>query len=70
MSHLGVYLNIQEYDQMYGQFPENVVNEHGIHYSSFLSMLGVKVPSLFQNQKVNVLRVEDTRHILMNLDAF
>ncbi|KAF0690853.1 Aste57867_17801 [Aphanomyces stellatus] len=52
MSHLGVYLNMQEVERLYAQLPSTVLDDDGVHYAGFLSMLGVKMTSLFQNQKL------------------
>ncbi|RHY17260.1 hypothetical protein DYB25_003541 [Aphanomyces astaci] len=54
MTHLGVYLNTQEYERLYAQLPSSIRHESsdGIYYAGFLAMLGVKMTTLFQNQKV------------------
>ncbi|OQS04194.1 hypothetical protein THRCLA_03558 [Thraustotheca clavata] len=70
MSHLGIYLTLQEYEQMYAQLPSSVLNPKGIFYGGFLAMLGIKMSSLFQNQKIweNLLANSDTlRYHLKNM---
>ncbi|CAK4112466.1 unnamed protein product [Aphanomyces euteiches] len=52
MNHLGVYLNGSEYDRLYAQLPDKIMTDQGVHYASFLTMLGVKLTTLFQNQKL------------------
>ncbi|ETV79193.1 hypothetical protein, variant 2 [Aphanomyces astaci] len=54
MTHLGVYLNTQEYERLYAQLPSSIRHESsdGIYYAGFLAMLGVKMTTLFQNQKL------------------
>ncbi|RHY99202.1 hypothetical protein DYB35_011361, partial [Aphanomyces astaci] len=61
MTHLGVYLNTQEYERLYAQLPSSIRHESsdGIYYAGFLAMLGVKMTTLFQNQKVIRVLISD-----------
>ncbi|EQC32569.1 hypothetical protein SDRG_09887 [Saprolegnia diclina VS20] len=61
MGHLGIYFTLQEYDQLYAQLPPTVLDTCGLLYSGFLALLGVKMSSLFHNQKIweAVLAVTD-----------
>ncbi|KDO32698.1 hypothetical protein SPRG_02398 [Saprolegnia parasitica CBS 223.65] len=52
MGHLGIYFTLQEYDQLYAQLPLTVLDTRGLLYSGFLALLGVKMSSLFHNQKI------------------
>ncbi|OQR96450.1 hypothetical protein ACHHYP_15808 [Achlya hypogyna] len=71
MSHLGIYFTLQEYDQLYSQLPTSVLNTNGMAYAGFLSMLGIKMSALFQNQKVweSLLAHGDTLRRQLQLDV-